>query len=47
MKVKVGVLSVLGNHDYCLYRSYILPDSPQKEVEKVIQLKNQVAGNFY
>lgn len=39
LKAKDGVLSVLGNHDYCLYRSYIPPDSPQKELEKVIQLE--------
>ena len=39
LKASDGVISVLGNHDYCLYRSYTLPDSPQKELEKVIQLE--------
>ncbi|MCH5224169.1 MAG: metallophosphoesterase [Muribaculaceae bacterium] len=39
LKAKDGVISVLGNHDYCLYRSYTPPDSPQKELEKVINLE--------
>lgn len=31
-----GVLSVLGNHDYCLYRSYTPPDSPEKALARVV-----------
>lgn len=34
-----GIVSVLGNHDYCLYKSYTPPDSPQKELEKLLQLE--------
>lgn len=38
-----GVLSVLGNHDYCLYRNYVFPDSPEQETEKVVA-NEQAAG---
>ena len=31
-----GVLAVLGNHDYCLYRQYTAPDTPEQEMEKVV-----------
>lgn len=37
-----GIYSVLGNHDYCLYRDYKLPDTPQKELEKVIASENEI-----
>ncbi|MDE7159297.1 MAG: metallophosphoesterase [Muribaculaceae bacterium] len=30
LKARDGVLSVLGNHDYCLYREYKAPDNPVK-----------------
>lgn len=36
-----GVLSVLGNHDYCLYRHYTAPDSPQKELARIIKLERE------
>lgn len=39
LKAINGVVSILGNHDYCLYRSYTPPDSPRKELERVIQLE--------
>ena len=39
LKAIDGVVSVIGNHDYCLYRSYSLPDTPQKELENVIRLE--------
>ncbi|MDE6668500.1 MAG: metallophosphoesterase, partial [Muribaculaceae bacterium] len=41
-KARDGVYSVLGNHDYCLYRSYKAPDSPDKELAKVISLEQQI-----
>lgn len=37
MKAKDGVYSVLGNHDYCEYRQYTAPDSPQKSLAKLIE----------
>lgn len=39
LKAINGVVSILGNHDYCLYRAYTPPDSPGKELERVIQLE--------
>ena len=41
-KAKDGVLSVLGNHDYCLYKSYVAPDSPEKELSKVVATENKI-----
>ena len=35
LKAADGVVSVLGNHDYCLYRRYEFPDTPEKESAKV------------
>ncbi len=37
-----GVFSVLGNHDYCLYRKYQAPESPDKELAKVISAEKEV-----
>lgn len=42
LKAKDGVLSVLGNHDYCLYKTYVAPDSPQKEMLKVVEKENKI-----
>ncbi|MCH5226434.1 MAG: metallophosphoesterase [Muribaculaceae bacterium] len=42
LKAKDGVLSVLGNHDYCLYKSYVAPDSPEKELSKVVATEKKV-----
>ena len=42
LKAKDGILSVLGNHDYCLYKNYIAPDSPDKELSKVIATENKI-----
>lgn len=36
-----GVLSVLGNHDYCQYRTYVFPDTPEQETEKVVALEKR------
>lgn len=42
LKAKDGILSVLGNHDYCLYREYKSPDSPAKELAKVIACEEKM-----
>lgn len=42
LKAKDGVLSVLGNHDYCLYKSYVAPDSPEKELSKVVTTEKKI-----
>ena len=41
-KAKDGVLSVLGNHDYCLYKSYVAPDSPEKELSKLVATEKKI-----
>ena len=46
LKAKDGVLSVLGNHDYCLYKSYVAPDSPEKELSKVVATEKKVGWNL-
>ena len=42
LKAKDGVISVLGNHDYCLYKSYVAPDSPEKELSKLVATENRI-----
>ena len=42
LKAKDGVFSVLGNHDYCLYKSYVTPDSPEKELSKVVTTEKKI-----
>ena len=42
LKAKDGVISVLGNHDYCLYRSYVAPDSPEKELSKLVATEKKI-----
>lgn len=42
LKAKDGILSVLGNHDYCLYRAYTAPDSPDKELAKVVSTEAEI-----
>lgn len=37
LKARDGIYSVLGNHDYCLYRAYEAPDSPQHQFNRVIK----------
>ena len=41
LQARYGVISVLGNHDYCYYRSYTYPDNPQKALEKLVELERQ------
>ncbi len=42
LKAKDGIISVLGNHDYCLYRNYEAPDSPEKELAKVTECEEKI-----
>ncbi len=42
LKATDGIYSVLGNHDYCLYREYHLPDTPDKELAKVASTENEI-----
>ena len=42
MKAPDGVLSVLGNHDYCLYREYRAPFTPAKELAKIIETQDEM-----
>lgn len=42
MKARDGILSVLGNHDYCLYRDYTAPDTPEKQLAQVIGNEEEI-----
>ena len=42
LNAKDGVVSVLGNHDYCLYRRYESPNSPEKELSKVVSTEKKI-----
>lgn len=42
MEAEDGVVSVLGNHDYCLYREYVPPASPIKETERLIEMEKEL-----
>ncbi|MDE6008878.1 MAG: metallophosphoesterase [Muribaculaceae bacterium] len=46
LKAKDGIYSVLGNHDYCLYREYTAPDSPEKELAKVISNESEIGWHL-
>lgn len=37
IEAKDGVYAILGNHDYCEYRTYTAPDSPAKSLAKLIK----------
>lgn len=37
-----GVLSVLGNHDYCLYRDYTPPDTPERQLARVVASEKEI-----
>ena len=45
-KARDGIYSVLGNHDYCLYRDYKAPDSPDRELVKVIGMEQQLGWHL-
>lgn len=42
LRAKDGVYSVLGNHDYCLYRRYVAPDSPARQLAKVVENEKEI-----
>ena len=43
LKSKDGVITILGNHDYCLYKDYTgSNDSPAKAVERLIEKERQL-----
>lgn len=42
LRAKDGIYSVLGNHDYCLYRQYHGDDTPDKELAKVIDCEKRI-----
>lgn len=46
LKARDGIYSVLGNHDYCLYRDYTAPDSPEKELAKVISNESEIGWHL-
>lgn len=39
LKAHDGVLSVLGNHDYCLYNKYTYPDNARAELRRLIEIE--------
>ncbi len=42
IKARDGVVSVLGNHDYCMYHSYAPGDSPEKAVRRLIEAERRM-----
>ena len=46
LKAKDGVYSVLGNHDYCLYRKYTAPDSPARQLAKVVATEEDMGWHM-
>ncbi len=42
LRAKDGVYSVLGNHDYCLYRRYSGEDTPAKQLENVVRHEKEI-----
>lgn len=42
LHAKDGVYSVLGNHDYCLYRQYQGNDTPEKQLAEVVNYENKI-----
>ena len=45
LKARDGVYSVLGNHDFCLYREYKKPYTPIKELSKIIKAQHEIGWN--
>ena len=42
IKARDGVVSVLGNHDYCMYHNYAPGDSPEKAVRRLIEAERRM-----
>lgn len=45
LSARDGVLSILGNHDYCLYHKYVSPDSPSLQKQRLISLERECGWN--
>lgn len=45
MKAEDGIFSILGNHDYCLYRNYTAPDSPAWSLAELIRIERDMGWN--
>ena len=39
LKAKDGVLSVLGNHDYCMYQPGLTPRQQEEEVQRIVRMQ--------
>ncbi len=42
IKARDGVLSVLGNHDYCMYHRYTAPDNQADAVRRLVSLERSM-----
>lgn len=45
LRAKDGVLSVLGNHDYCLYQPGLSPKEQKQEVDRIIRAQRAMGWN--
>lgn len=45
LKAKDGILSILGNHDYCIYQPGLTPKQLEKEVSNVIAHEREAGWN--
>lgn len=45
-KAPDGVISILGNHDYCIYHRYVGDDTPKKALAKVVKAEEQMGWNL-
>lgn len=46
LKARDGVLSVLGNHDYCVYRRYVSKKEAIEELERVKAMERKLGWNL-
>lgn len=46
LNARDGVVSILGNHDYCEYRAYVAPDSPAKSLLHVVRKEKEMGWNL-
>lgn len=45
LKAKDGVLSVLGNHDYCMYQPGLTPRQQEEEVQRIVRMQRLMDWN--
>lgn len=45
LRAKDGVLSILGNHDYCLYHPGLTPKQQKEEVNRIIRAQRAMGWN--